>query len=344
MSKENPDFTMLRITRRFDAPPERVFDAWVNPEMARKWLFKSKEVDAFERRVEIDARLGGSYFITNRHEGTELEAIGEYLEFNRPHRLVFTFAIPKLSPDSGRVMVEIVPDGTGCVLTLTHELPAEWHRATEEGWNKMFDALADDLGQSAGRRAGNGQTAVGDHRSSDVAYGVAVEPTTVRFERLLPGPIERVWSYLTESDKRGQWLASGEIEPRVGAGFKLHFHHNSLSSKPAPVPERFKQFENGVDSEHQVTRYEPPHVLSITWGEATNPSEVTFELAPEGGRVRLTLTHRRLANRTDMVGTAGGWHTHLGILTERLMGLDPRPFWTAFLEIDGEYEKRFPQD
>lgn len=33
-------------------------------------------------------------------------------------------------------------------------------------------------------------------------YGMIIEPGTLRIQRLLPGPIERVWAYLTESDKR----------------------------------------------------------------------------------------------------------------------------------------------
>ena len=47
-------------------------------------------------------------------------------------------------------------------------------------------------------------------------YGVVTDAGTVRLERILPGPIERVWSYLTESEKRGQWFAAGEMELRVG--------------------------------------------------------------------------------------------------------------------------------
>ena len=42
-------------------------------------------------------------------------------------------------------------------------------------------------------------------------YGRLIEPATLKIERLLPGPIERVWAYLTESDLRRQWLASGEM-------------------------------------------------------------------------------------------------------------------------------------
>jgi uncharacterized protein YndB with AHSA1/START domain len=39
-------------------------------------------------------------------------------------------------------------------------------------------------------------------------YGVLTAPDTLRIERLLPGPIERVWQYLTDSDKRATWLAA----------------------------------------------------------------------------------------------------------------------------------------
>jgi uncharacterized protein YndB with AHSA1/START domain len=50
-------------------------------------------------------------------------------------------------------------------------------------------------------------------------YGVVTEAGTIRFERVLPGPIERVWAYLTESKERGKWLASGEMDLRVGGGW-----------------------------------------------------------------------------------------------------------------------------
>ena len=41
-----------------------------------------------------------------------------------------------------------------------------------------------------------------------------IKPSTIRFERLLPGPVERVWAYLTESKKRATWLAAGEFDLR----------------------------------------------------------------------------------------------------------------------------------
>ena len=53
------------------------------------------------------------------------------------------------------------------------------------------------------------------------AFGALTEPTTLTIQRVLPGPIERVWAYLTESDKRRQWLAAGALFVAVGADTML---------------------------------------------------------------------------------------------------------------------------
>jgi uncharacterized protein YndB with AHSA1/START domain len=167
-------------------------------------------------------------------------------------------------------------------------------------------------------------------------YGTITGPGTIRFERLLPGPIERVWRYLTESEARSQWLASGEMELREGAEFTLRFLHASLSPHPEVIPEQYREFENGCELMCQVTRVDPPRLLSYTWG---GDSEVTYELAPEGERVRLILTHRRLDD-ADMVSVASGWHTHLAILSDRLASRDPQPFWSEHSRFEEVYSRR----
>ena len=67
-------------------------------------------------------------------------------------------------------------------------------------------------------------------------YGTVLSPTEVRFQRLLPGPIETVWAFLTDSKKRGEWFASGPMEPRVGGKVTLRFKHSDLSPHKAPPP------------------------------------------------------------------------------------------------------------
>ena len=174
-------------------------------------------------------------------------------------------------------------------------------------------------------------------------YAVVTGPNEVRIERLLPGPIERVWSYLTESDKRGTWLASGPMELRVGGRVELTFRHSNLDTQRAPTPDRFKQYEAGKTQIGEITRFDPPRLLSLTWGDPGN-SEVTFELTPQGDQVHLVITHRRLSGIAMMRGVAGGWHSHLTILLNHLMAMSSLPFWTIFSDLEAEYEKRLSED
>jgi len=134
----------LCVTRRFDVSPERVFDAWLDPNKAGKWLFATPTGQMV--RVEIAARVGGAFNFTDRRDGEDVEHVGTYLEIDRPHRLVFTFAVPKYSKQITRVTIDIKPLSTGCELTLTHDnVLAEWFDQTRGGWGKILDALAANL-------------------------------------------------------------------------------------------------------------------------------------------------------------------------------------------------------
>ena len=173
-------------------------------------------------------------------------------------------------------------------------------------------------------------------------YGKVLSPDTIRFERLLPGPIARVWAYLTDPEKRSKWLAGGAMDPHVDGTVKLWFHHASLDTVPDEAPEKYKQYENGSEMKGRVTRWEPPYVLSYSWSEGTpeRMSEVTFELSEQENEVMLVLTHMRLPDRKELLGVAGGWHTHLDILAEHLHGRTSPGFWTAHAKVDADYEKR----
>jgi uncharacterized protein YndB with AHSA1/START domain len=97
-------------------------------------------------------------------------------------------------------------------------------------------------------------------------FGVVTHPDTVRLERLLPGPTERVWDYLTDSKKRGTWLAAGKMDLRVGGKVELQFHHADLSAEK-DIPERFREKCAGdVRMNGIVTACEPPRLLSFTFG------------------------------------------------------------------------------
>jgi uncharacterized protein YndB with AHSA1/START domain len=175
-------------------------------------------------------------------------------------------------------------------------------------------------------------------------FGVVPEARTVCIRRVLPGPIERVWAYLTESEKRGRWLASGPMELHVGGRVELNFRNAELTPHAEPTPEKYKGRGECASVHGRITRCDAPRLLSYTWGGPSGESEVTFELTPQGEDVMLVLTHRRLGNRGAMVSVAGGWHTHLGILLDQLEGREPRPFWSTFEPLEAEYERRLPPD
>ena len=128
---------------------------------------------------------------------------------------------------------------------------------------------------------------------------------TVR--RLLPGPIDRVWAYLTESDLRRQWLAAGAMEMRGGARFELVWRNDELTDPPGNKPEGFGE-EHRMESE--ITELDPPRQLGISWGTTGG---VTFELEPVGDKVLLTLTHRRIPERSSTLNISAGWHAHLDV-------------------------------
>lgn len=176
--------------------------------------------------------------------------------------------------------------------------------------------------------------------SAGTNYGRQVAPAEIRFERLLPGPIETVWHFLVDSEKRGQWLASGPMELKVGGTVELRFRHRDLSPHQAPPPAHYREMdEKGHVAQERILRIEPPRLLSISWAD----SDVTFELFPVDDKVRLVLTHRRLSDRASMVQTSGGWHTHLDILVERAHSRTPPAFWTVFGNIESEYETLYPK-
>ena len=130
----------VRVTRRFNASAECVFDAWLDPASAGRWLFATPTGEMVN--VEIDARVGGHFNLTERRDGEDVAHVGEYLEIDRPRRLVFTFAVPRYSDVYTHVTIELERHDTGCELILTHEgvLP-EWADATREGWGKILDGL-----------------------------------------------------------------------------------------------------------------------------------------------------------------------------------------------------------
>jgi uncharacterized protein YndB with AHSA1/START domain len=168
-------------------------------------------------------------------------------------------------------------------------------------------------------------------------YGQLIEPTVLKLERLLPGPVERVWRYITENDLRRQWMASGDMKLAAGAEVEFVWRNDELTDPPGARPD-------GMSAENRmvcrILEVDPPRRLFITWGVQ---SDVLFELEPQGSDTLLTVTHRRPPTRDVLLSVSAGWHAHIDVLAARLAGARPGAHWDNWVRLRAEYAQRFPE-
>jgi uncharacterized protein YndB with AHSA1/START domain len=135
---------ILTVSRDFDAPPETLFDAWLDPALAAKFLFATP--DGKMLKVEIDPRVGGRALIVDRRASGDAHHHILYEVIDRPNRLVFLFrADPAEEGEWTRVSIEIAAKGSGSTLTLTHAMDPAWasyEEQTRKGWTMILDSLA----------------------------------------------------------------------------------------------------------------------------------------------------------------------------------------------------------
>ncbi|MFJ7826723.1 SRPBCC domain-containing protein [Psychrobacillus sp. NPDC096623] len=150
----NTSTIALTMTKSFDVTADKVFDAWLNSEMMRKWLFTMEHTNKVSMN---EPHVGGAWEIVDHREGKDYRAIGEYLEINSPNKLVLTFKMPQFSDTVDEITVEFESTENGCVMTFTqlivvpHEegwtekdiekAQDEYKTQTEQGWGYMFEGL-----------------------------------------------------------------------------------------------------------------------------------------------------------------------------------------------------------
>jgi uncharacterized protein YndB with AHSA1/START domain len=164
-------------------------------------------------------------------------------------------------------------------------------------------------------------------------HGVLAPDKSLRIQRRLPGPIERVWAYLTDSDLRRQWLASGSMPLQPGASFELVWRNDELSNSADERPDGFPAESRATCRFIEV---EPPRRLRYIW---PGVGEVSMELEAAGSDVLLTVVHRQLVGERLILDVSAGWHAHLALLVARLEGAVAPSLWVTWKRLRAEYEE-----
>ncbi len=155
---ESASGLILRMTRTFDATPDRVFAAWTDPEQFGAWFGPAGMTTVM---CEIDAKVGGEWRligegknIPGRAAGPARPTVsGKYLEIEPPRRLVFTFAWHEkddfASPRGRETIVTIqfkpVDQRTEMIFTQAVFDDQQSLAAHNRGWTESFDKFGEFL-------------------------------------------------------------------------------------------------------------------------------------------------------------------------------------------------------
>ena len=167
---------------------------------------------------------------------------------------------------------------------------------------------------------------------NDADFARFADTTTLVIQRWLPGPVDRIWSYLTDSALRSKWLAAGDMDLTPAAPFELVWRNDDLS-KPGERPDGFAEVQRMGS---RIIAVDPMRMLSFAWGKGS----VTFLLEPKGDKVLLTLTHTGLDDHATRGQVAPGWHMHLDILRARIAQETPASFWSGWIALRELYADR----
>ena len=131
----------LTVQREIAAPPEVLFDAWLDAESLGSWL---KPSGVRETRAETDPRVGGTFRIVMADDDASTVHTGTYREIDRPRRLVFTWSSPVTQFRESIVTVTFQASSNQSTLVEIHQvgLPDDEARAAHHGgWSDILREL-----------------------------------------------------------------------------------------------------------------------------------------------------------------------------------------------------------
>ena len=143
MSRNSLSAAPLFLEQVFSVGPGKVFDAWINPDLISRWLFKSD--DNLILQVDIDLRPGGAFSILEKTAAGEMiDHFGRYLLIDPPHELQFTLEVPMhfSGVTTVQILINSIPGGTNLQFRQRGVDPA----VVEDAWKKMFRRLSKIMG------------------------------------------------------------------------------------------------------------------------------------------------------------------------------------------------------
>lgn len=163
-------------------------------------------------------------------------------------------------------------------------------------------------------------------------YGTQLEDGSMRFVRMVQGPVDRVWAYLVDPDKRAQWLCGGTSGQKPGDSFTLAFDNSKLGEGTESEKDPSRGSPHQMSAEMTISK--PHRLLAFRW----NGAETRFELEEADNTVKLTVIQSPPTELSQRIGMATGWHTHLGVLVAVLQDEQALSFWPAFDMAKSHYE------
>lgn len=306
----------VSVTRRFQASPERVFDAWLDPVGFPQWMFRTLTGELME--FELEPHIGGRFLIVERRGEELAEHFGTFVELDRPRRLVFTFATNREATPT-TVTVAITPVEGGCEVTLSHPLAPEWAAFADKarsGWESILSKLQETL-------------------MSDRELVIVRE---------FAAPRELVWRVWTEPAHVAQWFGPRgfsttvrESDLRAGGKWRYvmkgpdgsAFPFGGLNKEVVPFEKIVSTDEFECEFEAKMPAGELPKGMVVT---------VLFEDAgPQRTRVTIRVLHPTPEDKKkhEAMGVEAGWNSSFECMDDYLaaQATGPKPPPMIFVNL-----------